>query len=463
MADNISASAQVLNDLKTFYVDKVDDVLLRESPVLGILDKMRVEGKEFAFLVPYGASGAVSAKFLRAKAVATNGETVGNAQFKVTPGKVFAPYTMSADEVQASITKKGAYLKVAGEKLYMSTRGLRRTMAVAFYGDGYGVIGNTGSVASIASAGTQFTFADHSAPAAVEVGQILRIKATASTADNAELADAVQVIAATDTTLTLKPVSGSNMASTGSKVIALDGSVNSDGTPRLPVGLAGWLPLDRTNIGTSFYGVNRSINPDRLAGVIVDDSALSYSTTNTFTKTIQKAFMRARNHGLSNDNALIIVNPFDYQVISDELELRNRLVTPTSGTSKKDATFGINKLAASASTNFADRIYDDPHCPQGEFYILDMDVVKIWSFTNAGMVDSGIANNNPGKESVEANSGSDGYANDPSKLIIDDYINVQPIEGNDDGPAVLVTLFFTGTYVVKAPGSCAHGKYPTVA
>lgn len=456
---NLSASEQVLNILKKYYVDKVDDVLLRESPILGILDRMRVEGKEFAFAVPYGASGAVSAKFLRAKNVATNGETVGNAEFTVTPGKIFSPYTMSADEVQASLTKKGAYLKVAGEKLYMSTRGLRRTMAVAFYGDGYGVIGNTGSVASIAASGTQFTFTDSSIPAAVEVGQVLRVKSTASTADAADLSDAVQVIAADDFHLTLKPVLAQAIASTSSKVIALDGSVNSDGSPRLPVGLAGWLPTDRTNISTTFYGVNRSINPDRLAGIVVDDSALA-AASNTKIKTLQKAFMRARNHGLSNDNCLIVVNPFDFQDISDELELRNRFVTPTTGTGKKSATAGINKLAAAASTNFADRIYDDPHMPKGKFYILDMDVIKIWSFTNTGFIDNGIAENNPGKESVEANSGSDGYATDPSKLIIDDYINVQPAEGTDDGPSVLVTLFFTGTFVVKAPGNNAVGLFP---
>lgn len=461
MANNISASEQVLNDLKRFYADKVDDVLLRESPVLGILDRMRVEGKEFAFLVPYGASGAVSAKFLRAKDVALKNDVMGNAEFKVTPGKVFVPYTMTPDEVQASLTKKGAYLKVAGEKFFMSTYGLRRTMAVSFYGDGYGVIATipTGG-ATITTSGTKLTFTDSSVAAAVEVGQVLRIKASKTTADDAQFADAVQIIASDDFSITVKSLSGSSISASAGDVIQLDGSVNGvDGSPRLPVGLGGWLPIDRTNIGTDFYGVNRSRNPDKLAGVLVDDSALA-KASNTKIKTIQKAFMRARNHGLSNNNALIIVNPFDFQDISDELELRNRFVTPTSTASKKNATAGISKLAAAASTNFADRIFDDPHCPAGRFYILDLDVVKIWSFTNAGFIDNGISDNNPGKASVEENSGSDGYANDPSKLIIDDYINVQPTDGSDDGPAVLVTLFFTGTFVVKAPGNCAVGLYP---
>ena len=37
---------------------------------------------------------------------------------------------------------------------------------------------------------------------------------------------------------------------------------------------------------------------------------------------------------------------------------------------------------------------------------------------------------------------------------------LQPAEGTDDGPSVLVTLFFTGTFVVKAPGNNAVGLFP---
>ena len=96
-------------------------------------------------------------------------------------------------------------------------------------------------------------------------------------------------------------------------------------------------------MATTFYGVNRSINPDRLAGIVVDDSALPAASNTKNSRHFQKAFMRARNHGLSNDNCLIVVNPFDFQDISDEAELRNRFVTPTTGTGKKSATAGINK------------------------------------------------------------------------------------------------------------------------
>ena len=142
------------------------------------------------------------------------------------------------------------------------------------------------------------------------------------------------------------------------------------------------------------------------------------------------------------------------------MELRNRLVAPVSSAGQKEATFGFNKLKAAASTNFAERIFDDPRLHEGMFYILDLDVVQLWSFTNNGFIDNGIQNNEPGKVDIETYSDNEGYANDSSKLIIDDYINVQPGSGSDDGPDVLITLFFTGAFVVTAPGNCSVGLFP---
>ena len=54
---------------------------------------------------------------------------------------------------------------------------------------------------------------------------------------------------------------------------------------------------------------------------------------------------------------------------------------------------------------------------------------------------------------------NDAHANDPSKLIIDDYINVQPGSGSDDGSDVLVTLKLFGSFVVINPATCAVGLF----
>ena len=444
MAINVAQDIQ--NILKTWYKDGVENLLFRESPVVKEINKTRVEGKEQAFAAVYGAGGAVSGKFTQAKLKAA--EVVKNAEFKVTPGQLFSTYSMNAKEVQASLTKRGAYMKVAGNKMFAATSALRRTLASAFYGNGYGVLGTCPSSATVSSTGTKITFIDGSIPAALDVGSVVQFKTDYKTAD----ADATkaEVIAIEDYAVTFK--SASNIAVTASTYIQLHGSVDASGNPLLPMGLGGWLPTDRTGLGTSFFNVNRSVSPDRLAGVLVD----SHAKNEAKKVTIQKAIRLVRRHGSKAD--LIVMNDEDFQALAAEIESTNTYFTATSTKEAKKASVGIKEVSASFSTNYIENIYDDPYCPKGRFYVLDKDSVEFWSYTNADFVDNGIVGNNPGKEDV-MDFDNDAHANDPSKLIIDDYINVQPGSGSDDGPDVLVTLQLFGSFVVINPANCAVGLF----
>jgi hypothetical protein len=215
----------------------------------------------------------------------------------------------------------------------------------------------------------------------------------------------------------------------------------------------------RTGLSTSFFGVNRSISPDRLAGVLVDDSAVSTSTYKK-TDTIKKAIARVRRHGSLAD--LIIMNDNDFLAFADEIESTNTFFTQTSTKSKKNATVGFSDINAAFSTNWIENIVDDPYCPLGKFYVLEKDSIEFWSYTNTDFVDNGVADNNPGKQDV-MDFDNDGKANEPAKLIIDDYINVQPGSGSDDGPDVLVTLQLYGSYVVLNPANNAVGLFGTRA
>ena len=356
---------------------------------------------------------------------------------------------MNAKEVQASLSKRGAYMKVAGNKLFAATSALRRTLAAAFYGDGYGVIGNCPSSATISTTGTQVTFVDGSIPAALDVGSVVQFVAskTASDAD----ATKAEVIAIEDYKVTFA-AAASNIAVTASTMIRLHGSVDNSGNPLLPMGLGGWLPVDRSGLSTSFFGVNRSISPDRLAGVLVD----SHATNEAKSVTIKKAIKRVRRHGSKTD--MIILNDEDFLALSDEIESTNTYFTATSTKEAKKASVGIREISASFSTNFIDLIYDDPYCPKGRFYVIDKEAVEFWSYTNTEFVDNGVAGNNPGKEDV-MNFDNEGKANNPMQLLIDDYISVTPSADSDDGPSVLVTMNLFGSYVVLNPADCAVGLF----
>ena len=448
----MALSQDISNILKVYYKDGVENLLFREDPVLKTIGKTRVEGKEQRFAALYGAGGAVSGKFTQAKAAAA--EVVKNAEFQVKPGQLFSSYSMNAKEVQSSLSKRGAYMKVAGNKLFAATSALRRTLAAAFYGNGFGVIGKMPSSYSITSAGTQVTFTDGSIPAALDINSIVEFKSNYTSADAS--ATVAKVTAIEDYKVTFAATGAASIDTTTSTYIQLHGSVDASGNPLLPMGLDGWLPVDRTNISTSFYGVNRSVSPDRLAGVLVDDSALSAATAKK-SASIKKAIQRVRRHGSNAD--LIILNDEDFLALAGEIESTNTYFTATSTKEAKKASVGIREISASFSTNFIENIVDSPYCPKGKFYVLDKEAVEFWSYTNADFVDNGVAGNNPGKQNV-MDMDNEGHALDPQKLLIDDYITVSEGEDSDDGAAVLVTMNVFGSFVVLNPANCAVGLFP---
>lgn len=438
----LNVSSDISSILKIWYKDGVENLLLRDSPVVKEIGRTRVEGKQQNFAATYGAGGAVSSKFTQAKQAA--GEVVKNAEFAVVPGQIFSCYNLNGKEVQASLSKKGAYMKVAGNKLMASTAALRRTIAAAFYGNGYGVIGKVEESATVSTSGTQLSFTDGSIPAALDVGSIVQFKTDYTTADSTATQATVTAIEDNAVTFT---ASSADIAVTTDTYIQLQGSVDSSGNGLMPMGLGGWLPKDRTSLSTSFFGVNRSTSPDRLAGVLV-----TASSTDKVSEAIQEAIRRVRRHGSAAD--LIVMNDADFLKLSKEIESTNTYFTQTSTKSKKQASVGISEVSASFSTNFIENIIDDPHCPKGTAYVLDKNSVELWSYTNADYIDNGVAGNNPGKEDAMKYD-NDGHANEPNKLIIDDYLNVQPSDDSDDGPGVLVTLQLFASFVVLNPGNCA--------
>ena len=64
----ISTEASILNILKVWYKDGVENLLFRNSPLLKDITKTRVEGKTQNFAALYGRGGAVSADFIVAQA-----------------------------------------------------------------------------------------------------------------------------------------------------------------------------------------------------------------------------------------------------------------------------------------------------------------------------------------------------------------------------------------------------------
>lgn len=439
----ISANASILAMLKVYYKDGVENLMFRNSPVLKKIKKERVEGKTQNFSAMYGRGGAVGGDFLVAK---NNAATVSKAvEFAVEPGQLFSVYTMNSKEVQAAQTKRGAYMKIAGAKMFAASESFRKTLAAALYGTGYGEICMAPATSFVASTPVDITLPDY-AIMAIDIGSQLEVKAT--------LASSAKKV-----TLTVESINGNKVHVTpdttvsalATDFVCLAGS--SDGTsPLLPVGLGAWLPTKRAGLSTSFFGVDRSVASDRLAGAFYDASAINEKKS----ESVQKLLQKCRRQGSQAD--LIIMNDEDFLEFANEVATTNQYFTQTSTRVKREANVGFDKFSASFSTNYIENIVDDPYCPKGRFYILDTEYVALWSYTNTDKVNDGVEGNNPGKQNPMEMDG-EGKTETPYGLIIDDYLNIQPGQATSNGPAMDVTLQMFGSFVVTNPSVCGVGLF----
>lgn len=439
----ISANTSILAMLKVYYKDGVENLMFRNSPVLKKIKKERVEGKTQNFSAMYGRGGAVGGDFTKAQA---NAASVSKAvEFAVEPGQLFSVYSMNSKEVQASQTKRGAYMKIAGAKMFAASESFRKTLAAALYGTGYGELCMAPAASFTSGTDVAITLPDH-AIMAIDIGSKLEVKAAlASSTKKVTL----EVKSIDGNSVTVTP--NTTVSSLATDFIVLEGS--TDGNKGiLPVGLAGWLPTRRANLSTTFFGVDRSVAPDRLAGAFYDASAINEKKS----VSIQKLLQKCRRQGSQAD--LIIMNDEDFLEFSAEIDTTNTYFTQTSTKEAKKASVGYKEFSASFSTNFIENIVDDPYCPKGRFYILDSEYVALWSYTNTDKVNDGIEGNNPGKQDPMEMDG-EGKTETPYGLIIDDYLNIQPNQGTINGPAMDVTLQMFGSFVVTNPSVCGVGLF----
>lgn len=441
----IAISDNYLACLKSYYKDGMANLMFRNSPVLGKVKTSNVEGKDVKFSALASRGGAVSADYEKVVTIA-NANTGLVKEFTVTPGELHAAYVVSIDELMAAKTQKGAYKSIAGVKMFNSTEGFRKSLAMCLYGDGTGYLfthtGGVGGETIGASTALDITVADTSAIMKIDVGSVLAVKTSKTAAET----DYCEVTKIAGSTVTLKAYAFSGSASDITLTAATDyhfhlaGSVDSTGK-LLPVGLAAWLPSSAPSSGESFFGVDRSIAPERLAG-----ARYSKGGSESIDSAIVNAMKVARRQGSMAD--MIVMNDNDFGDFCSATLADNKFVTYTSAKAKKYASAGWTGAAAAFATNYIDSIIDDPFCPKGTAYILDSKTIEFWTYTSDNAQKDGNGQNEIDKaeEVVEGEEKGREY-----NLFADNYISIQPGTINKHGPTSIVSLHWKGQFVVTNP------------
>lgn len=429
----------ILDMLKVYYAKAgLGNLLYRNDEFLKRLgDKAeRVEGKVQAFSALYSRGGAVSAD----ATVAVNlGSTTAQAkEFNVTPGQLFSSCVYTNKEVLASKTKAGAYVPVATAKMFAALESFRKTLAAALYGTGHGDLFVLGSDFNAMVVGTDVTQTwPRNAIFAVDPGSAIVYKTNLTDTDaSAVAAGTVKSVNPAAGTVVITPTTAGTPL-TGAYV-CLKGCTDDDGNPMLPVGLGGWLPSTTIGASDDFFGVNRSVAPERLGGVnyVAPSGEAKY-------KSIENAMLAVQAYGSQMD--AIVMNTEDALALQNEVENKtNFLKAPGQ---KGKANIGYDGFGISIIGNFLDRIIPSPYCPKGTAYILDTETVKLWTYSNADRIDDRQGEFDVVKEVQD----STGLENAPYQLLVDDLFTLNPATITADGAGTLVLVNFFGEFVVTEP------------
>ena len=452
MSLGVTTDNSVLAILKEYYgVQDVELLVFRNSSLLGAIKKERVGGKYIPLPMAVYGSGAVTSDYLQVTQQATNSYLAISMQ--LTPGKLFSSFVLDPEEHLASQGDRAAFISVFALRAMLAMDDLRKVLATALYRSGYLETG------TVVTADTSYLYVDVDPSTAMCLSpnsQILFAPTPSGTLRSASAVtiSTIQTVQASGLTrITFTSAFVSTVAA--GDYLLIKGGRDGSGNPNAPVGFAGWLPTNNnrtgsswtTYIGTSFFGVNRSVAPDRLAG-----NYILRATTEDYTEALIRGIKAARRGGGVVNK--IVVNDDDFNIIMQDV-LKNRSFMQqinTAGNSGKNmATQGITQLQMSYSTSWIDDLVDDPYCPKNFAYILDMDAIRLFGISNTGpILDKLPINNEPGGPSITDTAAP----TTEFRFLVDDMYTTSPV-ALSTGMGIRVDFQMYAQFAVLNPAHCA--------
>ena len=349
--------------LKTQYTQsKVNNLCYPESPLFAKVKKRTdFYGKNkvvaFQYGSPQGRGGSFSVGLGNMTASAYDAVTV-------TRAKDYAFGEVQGEAVDAAKNDAGALLNALKKEIDNAFYTAARSIAVNFFGTGggsRGVIKNTTVLAS-----TTLVLNDPNSVVNFEKGMILNLGATDGTS-GAKRAGTLTVTAVDRDagTLTLSGnVSAGVAAAAHGDHIFQHGDFES--TKSMITGLAGWIPAAAPTSGDSFFGLDRSVDPVRLAGVRYTAGA-----GGPIEETLIQCAARLAREGGKPDIA--VINPMDHANLVVALGSKVHYERMGSSDDPKIGFETVRLMGAKGPI----QVVPDFNCPTGKGWMLTS---STWSF-----------------------------------------------------------------------------------
>ena len=358
---DLSAMNAALKELYDGQV--VENLVYADNPFLAMVKKNTDFGGKYKPIpIITGASQGRSSTFSNAQG---NQSPVQIESFLLTRVADYSIATIDNQTMLASKTDKMSFLEGAKLVIDGAIRSITNSVASSLFRSGTGSIGRISTISVSGSGPYIATIGLSNANDVVQFEVNMYLVATLT--DGGAASSDVGVITKANRSsgvLTVQFAASPSVTWAGNSFLVVQGDLNLK-----PKGLAAWLPKSAPSTGDNFFGVDRSVDPTRLAGVRYDGSAQSIEEA-----IIDASSLLAREGGKPN---VCIVSFASYAALEKALGSK---VTYTE--LKGPAEIAFRGIMINGANSMI-KVFPDRNCQALTAYLLQMDT---WCLEGLGEV-----------------------------------------------------------------------------
>jgi len=351
--------------LKRLYPQStVPSLMFDGHPFFGMLPKSEnFGGEDMRIAMTRAGTAGGSATFSTAQ---SNKEGAKHTGFNVTDRIDYSLWSISTQAKLASEINPGALVAAVKAEADAAFNTAHRSLSISMFRNGGGARGQVGSTST-----TTLTLLDPEDIYMFEEGMYVETSTTDGTSGSVDAGSSTQITGVDYDAGTL--TAAANWTA-GGDFSDNDFLFRAGDFGATLLGLDSWLPGTAPTGGDSFYNVDRSVNPTKLAGVRY---VAATGTDDTYSDALVNAGVKLSRHQSKADCAF--VNPAQYLKILEEQGNKVRH-TKTTARGAKGALANISFDGLELSTLCGTvKVIPDIDCPNHVAYMLQMDTWKLYT------------------------------------------------------------------------------------
>ena len=291
-------------------------------------------------------------------------------KYSLVRKKDYATGRIDAETMHASRDDKGSWLRALQREQSNTVKALQKNTAISLYRNHGGSIGKISSVIDVDGTNDVLVLTNKSDVINFSFGQALEFSAADGTSGslltgNCYVAklnfDSGYVHIASSLANAIAGTDG-NYATIMTGEAETEYIFNKGDWGNSFHGLESWIPLTTPSAGESYLGIDRSVDPMRLAGHRINDTSMSYE------ELVQELAARIVYSG--GGNLCAMMSPIQVKQFALELDTK---VTRDPGGMGKTGFRGIIVDTVAGPVE----VLGDPACPENRLFMLDM---STWKF-----------------------------------------------------------------------------------